>query len=338
MACSPSVRDRQLVCPSQVAGERALPRSSRAINRIISTNLRQVPGGLAYGKRLRQTIERSTDTLGLLPLWACQAASGKSSQAIPVLAAWRLLRLAAKLLDDLADGDSACTSAEAIGLATGYLFLAPLALGELSKHGVSPAKTEQLTMALQGTALRACAGQYGEIAQSSPIDPAGWLDIARSKSGEPCAWAAWAGALVSGAAQRKLSAFRDYGLHLGILLQVADDFGGVWQPTDRGDLRSGHLNLACCYAGLVASGEQRVLLEGLLQLTRQGNVEAESQLQDALTNLGSQVYLLVVANEHRQKARAALQKIGIVDGPLISLLDQVWPALPAASRSRMAIP
>lgn len=327
MACSAAVCDRPLAPLPHAAGEHAFASSSRVINRIISANLRRVAGGPAYGACLERTVERSRDALGLLPLLTCQAASGESGQAIPVVAAWRLLRLSAKLLDDAADGDSSWTSSEAIRLATGLLFVAPLVLEELGRYGVSPAKTQQLTTALQGAALRASAGQYRERTQPSPLDPDGWLGVARLKSGEPCAWASWAGALVSGTDKCTLRVFREYGLRLGLLLQVADDFCEVWQATDTNDLQSGQLNFACCYARYVASAEQHAILEGLLQRTAQGDAVAETQVRDLLTSIGSQAYLLVVANEQRRKAKAALRKVGIADGPLVALLDQIWPAL-----------
>jgi geranylgeranyl pyrophosphate synthase len=223
--------------------------SLRLAKRILRGKLTEVRCEQAFGQRLWLILYRSVETrLDLLPLLACQALGGQPRQAIPLLAAWRLLRLSAKLLDDVADGESASTPAEAIDLATGLLFLAPLALEELLKRGVPASRIARLRVGMHAAGLRACAGQFGELASPDELDPEGWLEIASAKSGVSFAWAGWAGALVAGDDKGTLARFYEFGLHLGILLQVADDFNGIWGSAGANDLGNTRPNLATCYA------------------------------------------------------------------------------------------
>ena len=315
--------------------------SLRLAKRILWGKLAEAGCEGAFGQRLWQILDRAVETrLDLLPLLACQALGGQPRQAIPLLAAWRLLRLSAKLLDDLADGESASPPGEAISIATGLLFLAHQALEVLSKRGVPASRIARLRQGLHAAGLRACAGQFGELVSVDELDPESWLEIANAKSGDPFAWACWAGALVAGGDDRTLTCFHEFGLHLGILLQVADDFNGIWVsagPNDLGNARQSCWptgsapNLATCYARLVTAGEARRRLENLLQNAARGDNEAQAHLKSWLVELGAQVYLLVVGRQQRRQALAALQESGHLTPHLVALLDQVWPALTAAA-------
>lgn len=305
----------------------AIAQSLSLVNQTLRHNLTRKVPEKRFSRQLMEILGQTGDKLSVLPLLTCEAVGGDSHQAIPVVAAWQLLRLSAKLLDDVVDGESAYRTPEAIDLAAGLLFLAPLVLEELQSRGVSASRVEGLTRSLYQTGLRACAGQHAEITSHNDIDPDGWLIAARTKSGEPCAWAAWAGAMVAGANEQALADFRNFGLHLGILLQVADDFNGIWRPSKCSDLRSGQLNLAVCYARLVAKGEQKPRLEALLKNAISGDDTAESEIRQFLIETGAQAYMLVVGGEQRQQALAALQRNDRPCPALVSLLGQIWPIL-----------
>jgi geranylgeranyl diphosphate synthase, type I len=306
--------------------------SLRLAKRILRGRLTKAGCEKTFGQRLGQILDQSVETrLDLLPLLACQALGGQPRQAIPLLAVWRLLRHSAKLLDDVADGESASTPAEAIDLATGLLFLAPLALEELSKRGVSASQIARLRQGLHAAGLRACAGQFGELASLDEPDPDSWLEITGAKSGAPFVWAGWAGVRVAGGDDGTLACFHEFGLHLGILLQVADDFNGIWGSAGANDLGKARPNLAACYARLVTAGEARRRLETLLQNAASGDNEAQAHLKSWLVELGAQAYLLVVGRQQHRQALAALQESGHLTPPLVALLDQVWPTLTAAA-------
>jgi hypothetical protein len=280
--------------------------------------------------------------LDVLPALTCAAGGGEPHKAAPVVAAWQLMRLAAKLLDDAEDGDADASFAETINLATSFLSAAPLMPWGLLEQGVAADTVQHLCRALYRAALCACAGQHADLTAGQPrvddgIDPDAWLEIAQSKSGSPLGWAAWAGALVAGTDERALSGFHDYGYHLGILLQVADDFKGVWGAEGACDLAAGQFTLPVCYALYVAKGKERERLKTLLEQASLGNRAAEVQARQLLIDLGAQGYILVVAKLQHQLATTALQRAGCpppADRPLVALLDETMPALGLAKEER----
>ena len=307
--------------------------------------------GMAYCHRLLEVLDRQVKpnsvvpTVSSLPILACEASGGDPCRAAPVAAAWRLVRLAAKLFDDVEDGEPNGQPAEAINLATGLLFVARLALNELAAREIDLDLVRCLDRALNRAMLRACAGQHGDLVASqvgmASIDPEAWLEIALAKSGELLAWAAWAGALVAGADEHILACYRKYGSHLGVLLQVADDFNGVWHPEGTSDLAAGRPTLPVCYGLSVAEARERDFLQALLEQAVEGDDAAEAQARQLLVDLGAQAYLLVVGQVQRRQALEALRSAGCASPAgqqLVALLDRVLPALSADGTSVAAGP
>jgi geranylgeranyl pyrophosphate synthase len=127
-----------------------------------------------------------------------------------------------------------------------------------------------------------------------------------------------------------MKAHNEYGCHLGVLLQVADDFHDVWCLAGDSDLAAGQPTLPVCYALSVVKAAERARLAALLGLAAQGDKAAETQDREWLTDLGAQAYLLVVARTQYRPALAALQRTGLslpASRQLIALLDGVLPAL-----------
>lgn len=314
----------------------------RILSQLIQDVLSEGTPGTAYGQQLLAVLDQWIKpvprdlTISILPRLACEANGGDSRLAATVTAVWRLVRLAAKLFDDVEDGETSGRSAEVINVATGLLFVAQLVLDEPAAQGMNSNLVRRLSQALNRAGLRACAGQHADLAGQSGmtgVDPDTWLEIALAKSGEPMAWAAWAGALVAGAGEHTLACYRKYGCHLGVLLQVADDFNGVWHPEGVSDLAAGRLTLPVCYGLSVAKGGERDRLETLLGQAAQGDDVAKVQARQLLTDLGAQAYLLVVGRVQHQQAMEALRSANPVSPAgqrLVALLDRVMPALSSA--------
>ena len=161
--------------------------------------------------------EGSTPSL-LLPILCCQAAGGDEDQATAIAAAWFLLYLAAKVLDDVEDGDvhqgpwSAMGAPQAINAATGLIFASQLALARLPRLGADRELALFLLEDFNHTTLRMCAGQQADLTEGSqtsrrlaerlnlreveqlPLERYFW--IAGAKSGEFFALACRAGARI----------------------------------------------------------------------------------------------------------------------------------------------
>lgn len=267
-----------------------------------------------------------------LPSLTCQAAGGTLEQVMPVLAAWQGLHIVAKLFDDVEDGD-AVDPATDVNIASAVLVVVPLLLESLAAQGVSRTDIQRLAHGAHRAVLLAAAGQHADLLASRAdrtIDPEAWLSIARAKSGALLAWAAWAGALVAGASQSSLDQYYAYGEHLGVLLQIADDFAGIWQPERASDLTTKRLSLPVCYALSVVPPEQQATLRAVLARSVGQSTTDQAEVRRHLIELGAQAYMLVTARIYQQHAWAALRQIGLSNEamqPLTGLAARLFPEL-----------
>lgn len=306
------------------------------ITRLVQETLRGEPLAEAYATAILQRIDRWAGagapevSVAGLPLLSCRAVGGVSAQAVPVGAAWQMLHIAAKLFDDIEDGDAADPAAD-LNLATAVLTTVPLLLATLD---APLTQIRQLTQAAHRAVMVASAGQHADLLagrdDASAVDPDRWLAIAQAKSGALLGWAAWAGALAGGAAPSTLDHFRSYGEHLGVLLQIADDFVGIWRPERVSDLTARRLSLPVCYALSVVSSEERGALISLLERAAGQDARSQHEARQWLIELGAQGYMAVTARVFQQHALAALREIDPGNEttlPLAALVEDVFPRL-----------
>ncbi|MFQ6102641.1 MAG: polyprenyl synthetase family protein [Anaerolineae bacterium] len=281
-----------------------------------------------------QGSEQAGFPLALLPLLTCQAAGGDPRQALPVAAAWRALHIAAKLLDDVEDGDVARMSAaptdppRVINLATGFITAAGLALAQLAADG-----DERLWHTLHHdfgrTVLQMAGGQHADLSQRNTLDRSaersrrsldGYRQIMAAKSGACFALAARAGARCATLDEAQIARFDRFGYHVGILIQIADDLHGFRQPAGEGDLAAGRRTLPTLYALAVASPPERARLERLLARAS-SDAQAEAEAQQLIAALGAVAYLLAEIARYRRRALAVLESGSEADPACKSLRD-----------------
>lgn len=280
-------------------------------------------------------LDQKQDELsfGFLPTVICSAISGESEKAIPLTAAWQLIQLAAKLFDDIEDGDTIERIADSTNLATGFLFTAYAALDQLIDYGVSLEQSHRVKIGLNRACLLASTGQDAEFQARytlDPPDPDGWLEIASRKSGELFAWACQAGGILTDVDDTIQAYLREYGLRLGTLVQIADDFNGIWGPLGEIDLLNGQLTLPIIYACYVASPIAKKTLDGLIKSAAEGNRQAAKNAREQISALGAQKFILAVAFTQRSGAIEALNHIPLslsAQRRLVVILDRIFPAL-----------
>ncbi len=263
-----------------------------------------------------------------LPSLCCEAVGGYASRAIPVMAAWYALMLAARILDDLEDADTAGTlwaqlgTARAVNVATGLILAAPLALLQLEQHGVRSDHVLELLRDTQRTALHACAGQHEGLARTEFLNN-GW-EVAEATAGEPFALACRAGAIVGEGTSSQVAQLGQFGQHLGVLTQIADDVADIWQVPGDGDLAAGRETLPVLYALAVSSPTVRSQLRRLLDLAPH-DPGAALQARQMLAEQGALHALVFEAEVRRQQARSALEAVDAgspAKGQLLELVDQ----------------
>ncbi len=269
----------------------------------------------AYHARLRavleaaQASERASVPITLLPLLSCQAVCNAPDPAIPVAAAWRALLIAAKLLDDVEDGDiyymSAAPTAppEVINLSTGFFAIAGLALAKLPSSVALDLQAD-----FNQTILIAASGQHADLSKRADLGLEQYFEIMAAKSGVCFALAGRAGARCVTTDATAINRYDQFGYNVGLVIQLINDLMGLRLPGAQGDLAAGRHTLPVRYAFAVASsGERARLSDALSKAGTDG--EAERQARHLITALGAEVYLMAEMARFRRRALAAFEDI-----------------------------
>lgn len=253
-----------------------------------------------------QASEQAGCAFTCLPLLACQAAGGVPAHAVLVAAAWRALHIATHLLDEVEDGDVARLSStvsdppRVVNLSTGFIALAYLALARLE-----PDRQTCLADDFMTTLLRMAGGQHRDLDRQAGRDLATYAEIMAAKSGAFFALAARAGAACAARSGTDLQAYTTFGYHVGLLVQLANDWAGFRAPAGSGDLALGQRTTPMCYALAVASPSERARLDQLLTRAPHDR-QAEAQARSLIVALGAGAYVQIEFTRHRQQALAAL--------------------------------
>ncbi len=200
-------------------------------------------------------------------------------------------------------------------------------------YGVSLEQSHQVKVGLNHACLCACVGQDADFQSRytlEKLDPDRWLEIAGKKSGELFAWACQAGGLVAGGDETIQTNLWEFGLHLGILVQIADDFNGIWGPAGEIDLLNRQWTLPISYAYFVAQKKDKKVLDELNKCIALGDRRPVQMTREQITTLGGQKYVLAVAWLRRSEAIKALNRITLsfpARQRMMVLLDRIFPVL-----------
>jgi geranylgeranyl diphosphate synthase type I len=161
-------------------------------------------------------------------VWVCcTAAGGDWTAAVTAAAAVELFMVALDTLDDVEDDEASPTQIElglgrTLNVSTGLLFLANISLLD-SAHFAKAARI------LSEAGLMACSGQHADlkVATERPLQLDESLAITAQKSAALVSAICRLGALCGGADEAHQLLFARYGSHLGMVLQLANDIGGI---------------------------------------------------------------------------------------------------------------
>ena len=271
---------------------------------------------------------RKASSFVLSSLWTCAGVGGKADWAVPVAAAWRVLHLAAQLFDCVQDdhrlpvGIPLICRAQAVSVATSFLFLAGIALEALIELEEGCNTFIQVRRCLDRAALEASSGQHADLSQRterSKISPQRCLAIMAAKSGQVFSAACQMGAIVGKARAERVGACAEFGYNLGIMGQIADDWLALTAPPEAGspDL-AGSLNLAVAYAYAVLPDAKKKHLSFLLAKAAT-DARLLAEVRQLLLSAGGSLYLVTQSQLFRQRAKAALESAALETGPYQSL-------------------
>lgn len=168
----------------------------------------------------------------------------------------------------------------------------------------------------------------GEIHQllnkgKTNITEAEYIEVIRRKTAALIQGACRTGALIAGAAPNQAAALSEYGYHLGMAFQMADDLLDYLSVTETlgkeigADLREGKVTLPVIHALKHASAPERRQLEAVITDSHFSNDDF-NQLVSLLESLGGIAYTRQLAENHVERAKTALN--GFVDSETLELM------------------
>lgn len=184
----------------------------------------------------------------VLPQLVCHTVGGQWMPATPIAAAWILADLASDIFDDLQDQDGKdrawnhCSPAEAMLVGLTCVFGAQFCLSQTEMD------QRRLNLLHQEWASTGLLATRGQVEQSASIGMDAYLQQVMAKSGGIVATVAWAGGLAAGASPDELATIREYGLAVGVLVQIRDDYQDLLSTEVVGDLQRGAYTLPVHYA------------------------------------------------------------------------------------------
>ena len=257
-----------------------------------------------------------------LCLLACQAVGGDPDAAVPAAAAIEFIHNFSLIHDDIEDRDEIRRGrptvwklwgeAQAINAGDCIYSLGFAALSKLEAAKVETARRLRAVAILSDATVRLCEGQTHDVALQGQeeISEAEYLDLVGRKTGAVMSAAAEMGVLLGGASDELASAFRGFGMQLGVAFQIRDDILGIWgEPEKTGKPVGADLSRKRCSYPVIwglahASGRER---GAILAIRGEASEAALAHAVAALEGMGARHRAEELAAEMHGRARSALE-------------------------------
>lgn len=261
--------------------------------------------------------ELSGDSLLALPALCNTAVGGSYQNFAWINAGWDLVYLALHLLDKIEDNEisdpifTLYTPSQLNNIATAILFCAETAFDKIEEAGSFPVqRIKSIRSRFHNVILQMCEGQHQDLSKKQQHLKESW-SIAEAKSGIFFALGCFAGARAASDNIPLFSSLEEYGYHLGLMIQIADDLGDLQDSfSGQGDIKTGKWSLPIAYAFSVLPDNERERLQRLLDEAKY-SLEAEKTAHNIIIASGARIYLFLEAQKHRNKAEAVLKSIEI---------------------------
>ncbi len=305
--------------------QNTLPAVEHELQHVISqtreTGLEELHAMMAYhmGWEGEHLEARGKRVRPLLVLLTAAAADGEWEKALPAAAAVELVHNFSLLHDDVEDNSQLRRGRTTVWVKWGIphaintgdamftlAFQAALRLQETSP----PSVVVQAIQILQQTCLHLTQGQFLDISYQDRDDLtlADYWPMVTGKTAALLGACTEMGALIAQAGEGARSAYREFGLELGLAFQALDDYLGIWGDTAKigksnlSDLLERKKTLPVLY-GLEQQGEfaKRWATESI-------NMEEASLLAEILAQEGARDFTLQKADELTRQALATLKR------------------------------
>jgi geranylgeranyl pyrophosphate synthase len=247
----------------------------------------------------------------------CYHSLDETSKAIlPVNLSWVLLYAAFYLLDKVEDQETEHALISKYGegpvtnLTTGLILKAGEILSVARQAAAEADRIQEIQMDFYRLAAVVCAGQHLDLTVKEPDLDTAWK-IAFGKSGNFFSLGCRIGARLGATSAEQVEAFSRYGLHLGTLIQIANDFAGLFPNTNgKSDIITGKYSLPIAYSFQVLPNQIKKVLNELLS-TSIADPQAVQQALNIIIQSGALVYLNFEAEKHKTLAKSELEPIAL---------------------------
>ncbi len=193
-------------------------------------NQHMQPENGSGGKRLRP----------VMCLLACEAVGADWHSALPAACSIELIHNFSLLHDDIEDGSDTRRhrttvwtlwgTAQGINTGDAMWAISRLAIFRMARYHHDPATILRVSELLDSSCLELCTGQYLDIHfETVPFVPlAEYERMIMGKTAALLSGALAAGAIIGGASDPVVEAYRAFGLELGLTFQITDDILGIW--------------------------------------------------------------------------------------------------------------
>jgi geranylgeranyl diphosphate synthase, type I len=278
------------------------------------------------------TLFRPTITLLVF-----EAITGRYQEALPAAAAIEIIHNFSLLHDDIEDNDverrgrpTAWTiwgQARVINIGDYLYSLAYRALGQLDLTQIPADRILAVWRLVNRACIKLTEGQDLDLRFEtlSKVSTDMYLDMVYKKTGALIEAAILAGATLATTDTLLLQNYYDFARHIGLAFQIRDDVLGIWGDSAKtgkstaNDLRKKKKTLPVIYTLGKVSGQRCDKLQ-TLYVTQEPLVETEIEfVRDCLDWAGAQQYAQGVADDYRQKAFDALNRLGAVNQAQVEL-------------------
>ncbi len=276
----------------------------------------------AGGKRLRP----------LLTVAAARIAGGAGDACLKLAAAVEFIHTATLLHDDVVDGSQLRRGKVAAHLIWGgasSVLVGDFLFARSFELMVETGSMRSLAILAKASSVIA----EGEVLQLTRahdlnLDQATYLEIIRAKTAELFAASAEAGAVCAGASEGQIAALRDYGLHLGLAFQLADDaldYSGAAETLGKNagdDFREGKATLPLLLAIARSGPREAAFWERAIGRLEQTEADFR-RARELILGTGALQATLDLAADYAETAKAALAGFPASDwrGALEALAD-----------------
>jgi geranylgeranyl diphosphate synthase type I len=248
-----------------------------------------------------------------LPLASCKSVGGDPKQALYISAALIAAATSLRILDDLEDRDRPKKLWNQVGTARAWNYAAAYQSVSFDLINRSPLKIEkkqQIIAAFSDMYLHMTYGQDRDIIGITRSVEDYWATVAE-KIAYGYATGCGVGAVIGTENIDLINACRDFGFHLGYVIQIVNDMESVWSQNGISDLKQNKVTLPIIYA-LTTKHPQR---DALISLVKSSKIASgAAAIKDILDSIDTKNFLTWAALKERDQALQALNKCPDSDG------------------------